>query len=215
MKSFLVIGMGKFGHELVKNLSRYDNEILIADSNEDKMSDLLSLVTSAKIGDCTKEETLKTFGIEDFDACIVCVFDDFQSSLEITDLLKRMGAKRVISLASTEIQAKFLSRNGADTVMYPDGDVAKNVAVSISNDSIFDYIALSDGYSIYEILPLAKWYGRSIKEVDVKMKHHISILAAKRTDGTVYMPTADYVFSRDEHLIIMGKQEDVDKITEN
>ena len=100
MKSFLVIGMGRFGHHLVTNLMNQGAEVMIVDEVQERMDDLLNVVTSAKIGDCTKEEVLKTLGVGNFDMCIVCIGTNFQSSLEITSLLKEMGAKYVVSKAS-------------------------------------------------------------------------------------------------------------------
>ena len=209
MKSFLLIGMGKFGRQLCKSLAAQGNEIMIADTSENKMSDLLGMVTSAKIGDCTKADTLSSFGVEEFDACIVCIFDDFQSSLEVTDLLKTLGAKRILSLAGTDVHAKFLERCGADEIIFPERDVAENIAVSISNDSIFEHFELSDGYAVYEIKPMARWHGKSIMQLDVRRRFNISIVAVKRENGQMYMPTADYTFNDSEHLVIIGKDEDV------
>lgn len=120
MKSILIIGMGKFGHHLCTNLAKLDNEIMVVDEKEEMLEDLLPIVTSAKIGDCTNEEVLRSLGIGNFDICFVCIGTNFQSSLEITSLIKEMGAKYVISKASGDIHAKFLLRNGADEVIYPD-----------------------------------------------------------------------------------------------
>ena len=166
MKSILMIGMGRFGSHLCKNLSKLDNEIMIVDSEEEKLEDLLPYVTSAKIGDCTNEKVLESLGVSNFDLCVVSIGNNFQSSLEITSLLKEMGAKRVISKANRDIHAKFLLKNGADEVIFPDRDIAEKLAVSLSADGIFDYINLQDGYSIYEILPLPEWIGKTIKEIN-------------------------------------------------
>ena len=134
--------MGRFGHHITTNLARQGCEVMIVDTDQAKMEDLLPLVTSAKIGDCTNEEVLKTLGVKNYDMCIVCIGTNFQSSLEITSLLKEMGAKYVVSKATRDIHAKFLLRNGADEVIYPDRDIAEKLAVSYSSDNIFDYIEL-------------------------------------------------------------------------
>lgn len=212
MKSFLIIGAGKFGRYLCRELSEQGGEILMVDKNEEKLSDLLPLVVSAKIGDCTRKEVLRSFGVNNFEACVVCIEEDFQSSLEITDLLHELGARYIVSLASTEVHKKFLLRSGADEVVFPDRDIAQRMAVSIINDSVFDYIELSDGYSIYEITPPAKWLGRTIGEVNVRAKHHISILAVKAQGRIRMMPSVGYKFSEEEHLMVMGLKEDIDKI---
>lgn len=212
MKSILMIGMGRFGSHLCKNLSKLDNEIMIVDSQEEKLEDLLPFVTSAKIGDCTNEKVLESLGVSNFDLCIVSIGNNFQSSLEITSLLKEMGAKRVISKANREIHAKFLLKNGADEVIFPDRDIAEKLAVSLSADGIFDYINLQDGYSIYEILPLPEWLGKSIKEINLRAKYRLSIIGTKRGEHTHILPGADYIFNEEEHLMVIGHENDMKKI---
>ncbi len=212
MKSILMIGMGRFGSHLCKNLSKLDNEIMIVDSQEEKLEDLLPFVTSAKIGDCTNEKVLESLGVSNFDLCIVSIGNNFQSSLEITSLLKEMGAKRVISKANREIHAKFLLKNGADEVIFPDRDIAEKLAVSLSADGIFDYINLQDGYSIYEILPLPEWLGKSIKEINLRAKYRLSIIGTKRGEHTQILHGADYIFNEEEHLMVIGHENDMKKI---
>lgn len=212
MKSILMIGMGRFGSHLCKNLSGLDNEIMIVDSEEEKLEDLLPYVTSAKIGDCTNEKVLESLGVSNFDLCIVSIGNNFQSSLEITSLLKEMGAKRVISKANREIHAKFLLKNGADEVIFPDRDIAEKLAVRLSADEIFDYIKLQDGFSIYEILPMPEWIGKSIKDINLRAKYRISIIGAKQGEDTQILPGADYIFNEKEHLMVIGHDNDIKKI---
>lgn len=212
MKSILMIGMGRFGSHLCKNLSNLDNEIMIVDSEEEKLEDLLPYVTSAKIGDCTNEKVLESLGVSNFDLCIVSIGNNFQSSLEITSLLKEMGAKRVISKANREIHAKFLLKNGADEVIFPDRDIAEKLAVRLSADEIFDYIKLQDGYSIYEILPMPEWIGKSIKDINLRATYRISIIGAKQGENTQILPGADYIFNEKEHLMVIGHDNDIKKI---
>ena len=212
MKSFLIIGMGSFGHHLCRSLSKLKCEIMVVDREESAVEDVLPLVVSAKIGDCTNEEVLKSLGVRNFDLCVVSIGNNFQSSLEITSLLKEMGAKRVISKANRDIHAKFLLRNGADEVIYPDRDIAEKLAVKVSANHVFDYIELTEEFSIYEIPPLPEWVGKSIIELSIRNKYRISILATKEGERAKLMPTADYVIRADEHLMVIGKNEDVDKI---
>lgn len=213
MKSFLIIGMGRFGHHITKNLAGQGAEIMIVDTDQSKMEDLLPLVTGAKIGDCTNEEVLKTLGIANFDMCIVCIGTNFQSSLEVTSLLKEMGAKCVVSKATRDIHAKFLLRNGADEVIYPDRDIAEKLAVRYSSDKLFDYIELSGDYAIYEIPVATEWIGHSIKELNFRRRYNVNILGTKSTNGkTSLMPTADYVFEENIHLLVVGTRSDVQKI---
>lgn len=212
MKSILIIGMGRFGSHLCMNLSKLGNEIMIVDECEEKLEDLLPYVTSAKIGNCTNVKVLESFGISNFDLCIVCIGSNFQSSLEITSLLKELGAKRVVSKANRDIHAKFLLRNGADKVIFPDRDIAERVAVSLSADEIFDYINLTDGYSIYEIAPLTEWIGKSILELDFRAKYHMSIIGIKYGSHTQILPSRDYRFQEDEHLIVICHEKEIEQI---
>lgn len=212
MKSFLIIGMGKFGHHMCQNLAALGNELMVVDEMEENVEDVVDIVTSAKVGDCTKMDVLQSFGVGNFDACIVCIGENFQSSLEITYNLSELGAKNVISLASTDIHAKFLLRNGADHVIYPERDMAGRLAVSISNDSIFDYIRLSDEYSIMEVTPLKAWLGKNVIQANIRANYHMNVLAVKDPKGEVSMPGTDYIFNAKDHLIVMGRQEDLNKL---
>ena len=204
--------MGRFGQHLCRKMLKLNNEVMIVDRNEEAMEDLLPLVTNAKIGDCTNEEVLHSLGIGNFDLCFVCIGTNFQSSLEITSLLKEAGAKYVISKATRDIQAKFLLRNGADAVVYPEKDIAERIAVRYSADNVFDYIELDEEYSIYEIPPLREWIGKTIGEVDFRARLNSSIIGTKLNGITSFLPGADHVFRADEHLMVIGKKKDIDKI---
>lgn len=213
MKSILIIGMGRFGQHLCKNLSDLGNEIMIVDQSEERLEGMLPYAVSAKIGDCTNEAVLKSLGIANFDLCFVCIGTNFQSSLEITSQVKEMGAKYVVSKASRDIHAKFLLRNGADEVIYPDRDIAEKLAVRYSANHVFDYIELTEEFSIFEIPPLRSWAGKSLKELNIRNNYNISILAAKEAGGEVkMMPRADYVIQSDEHLMVIGKKADLEDL---
>lgn len=212
MKSILMIGMGKFGHHLCQNMVNLGNEVMIVDSRPEVLDDLLPIVTSAKIGDCTNEEVLKSLGIRNFDICFVCIGTNFQSSLEITSLLKDMGAKYVVSKANRDIHAKFLLRNGADEVVYPDRDIAEKVAVKLSANHVFDYIELTPNFSIYEIPTLDEWCGKTIMEVNFRAKYGVSIIGTKENDEVSLLPMASHVFKKEEHLMIIGQNENVKKL---
>jgi trk system potassium uptake protein TrkA len=212
MKTILVIGIGRFGKHLSRKLIKIGNEVMVVDKDEEKLSELLPLAASAQIGDCTKEEVLRSLGISNFDLCFVCVGSSFQNSLEITSLLKDLGAKYVISKASRDIHIKFLLRNGADEVIDPEKDIAEKLAVRCSANNIFDYIELTKDISIYEIPPAESWIGKSIKEVNFRAKYHVSILAIKVDDKISLLPSADYIFRPDEHLMVIGRHSDVERI---
>lgn len=210
MKSFLIIGMGRFGHYLCRELSKLGNEIMAVDEDEECLESVLPLVTSAKIGDCTKPEVLKELGVGNFDRCFVCIGTNFQSSLEITSLLKEMGASCVVSRASTDVQAKFLLRNGADEIVYPERDMAERLAKKSSANHVFDFVDLGD-YGIYETLPMKNWVGKSIRELNVRVNYGVSILGIKRNSDAMFMPHADYVFAPEDHMLVLGSDEDLAK----
>ncbi len=210
MKSFLIIGMGRFGYYLCKKLNILKNEVMIVDINEDSLSPYLELATSAKIGDCTNPEVLKALGINDFDACFVCIGRNFQSSLEVTSLLSEMGAKMVISRASTDVQAKFLLRNGANQVIYPERDIAERIARRVSANHVFDYIELSEEYGVYEMEPPVKWHGKTIVDINIRAKYNINILGIKNLkNNKIFMPVPSYKFVNGERMLIMGSNEDL------
>jgi trk system potassium uptake protein TrkA len=213
MKSILIIGLGRFGHHLSLNLSKLGNEVMIIDKIEEKLADLLPYVTAAKIGDCTNEEVLRSLGISNFDICFVCIGSNFQSSLEITSLVKELGAKYVISKANRDIHAKFLLKNGADEVIYPNRDIAEKLAIRCSSNHVLDYVEFAEGYSMFEIPPLKQWIGKSIKQLAIRPKYHVSILGIKKEEGDVkLLPPADYVITGKEHLMIIGMKSDADKL---
>lgn len=212
MKTVLIIGMGKFAHRLCENMVRLGNEVMIIDRDEKALEDLVPVVTSAKIGDCTNIEVLKSLGVDNFDIVFVCISEDFQNSLEVTSLVKELGAKHVISRADRDIHAKFLLRNGADEVVYPDRDIADKLASRCSVDNVFDYIELTEGYAIYEIPVKKEWVGKSIVEVNFRKKYNINILGIKTEGKTELMPAANYTFSREEHLMVMSHKDDIGKV---
>ena len=210
MKSVLIIGLGRFGHHLTRKMLELGNDVMIIDSDEKKIEDLVPYVTSAKIGDCTNPEVLRGLGVSNFDIVFVCIGTNFQSSLEITSLVKEMGAKLVVSKATRDIQAKFLLRNGADEVIYPEKDLAEECAVRYSMDNIFDYMEMTDGYGIYEITPLTEWCGKSIRESNIAAKYRISILGIKKENGsTNIMPSPDYVINAKEHLMVLANNNEI------
>lgn len=209
MKSVLIIGMGKFGRLLCADMAELDNEIMIVDEDEEALEDLLPMVTNAQIGDCTNVEVLKSLDVPSFDVCFVCISSNFQNSLEITSLLKEQGARYVVSKAERDIQAKFLLRNGADEVIYPERDMAERAAKKYSSEHVFDYVELTEDYGIYEISVQKDWVGKSIREVNVRAKYHVSILGIKTGEDVSLLPSADHVFEEEQHLMVIGRSEDI------
>lgn len=209
MKSVLLIGMGKFGQTLGQNLLDMSVEVMIVDKNEDIINQLSAKYADALIANCMNEDNLKRLDIPSFDACVVAIGEDFQSSLEITSLLKDLGAKWVVSKAETEIQRKFLLKNGADEVVYPDRDIAEKLAVKLNSKKVFDFIELNDEYSIFEIaVPLA-WYGKKLIDLNPRKKYGLNLLTVKKGEAVVPSLDANYVFQKEEHMLVFGKTDDI------
>lgn len=211
MKSILIIGLGRFGRHMAEKFSEQNNDVMAIDINEERVNNVLSVVTNALIGDATNERFMETVGVRDFDLCVVAIGDNFQSSLETTALLKDLGAKFVLARASRDVHAKFLLRNGADDVIYTEKETAERLAVKYGSDNIFNYIELNDEYSIYEIAVPAAWLNKSILKVNVRSKYGISILATKQGNNIYPLPKPEHVFTDSESLMILGKNEDISR----
>lgn len=209
MKSVLLIGMGKFGQTLGEKLLSMNVEVMIVDKNEDKINQLSAKYTDALIANCMNADNLRALDIPSFDACIVAIGDDFQSSLEITSLLKELGAKWVVSKATTEIQRKFLLRNGADEVVYPDYDTATKLAVKLNSRRVFDYIELNNEYSIFEITVPDKWAGKKLVDLNPRKKHGLNLLTVKKGALVIDSLDANYVFEKGDHMLVFGKTEKI------
>ena len=211
MKSVLLIVLGRFGRNTAIKLKELRHEVMAIDVKEERVADILPIVSNALIGDATNQTFLESLGVRDYDLCIVAIGDNFQASLEATSLLKEMGAKKVISRASSDVQTKFLLRNGADDVVYPEQQVAQWTAVRYSSDHIFDYLSIEDGYSIVEIDVPIKWIGKTIGELDIRNKYKLNIMAVK-TDEKISMQINNTTqFSGTEKLLVLGKDADIQK----
>ena len=211
MKSVLIIGMGRFGTRLAEKMSELGNDVMIVDISEKKINSLAPRFTDAYIADCTNENEIKNFDVKHFDVCFVTIGDNFQASLEITSLLKEFGAKYVVSKAGSTIQSKFLLKNGADEVVYPERDIAEKLAIKHNARNVLDLIELSNEYAIFEIPVKDGWIGNSIQSLDIRKKYHINVLAIKNSN-VITVPTPDYSFAENDHIIVLGKQNDVFKL---
>ena len=211
MKSVLLIGLGRFGRHMAEKLRELRHEVLAVDRDEQRVNDILPLVTNAQIGDSTNEQFIASLGVRNFDLCVVAIGDDFQSSLETTALLKEHVAPFVLSRANRDVHAKFLLRNGADDVVYPEKQMASWAAVRYSADHIFDYIELTDDHSIFETAVPASWVGKTIVELAVRQKYHINILATKRDGKLEPLPGPAHCFRGDETIFILGGNRDAQR----
>ena len=211
MKSVLLIGLGRFGKHIAMELKALNHQVMAVDTREERVEEVLPYVTSAQIGDSTNEEFLSSLGVRNFDVCIVAIGNDFQSSLETTSLLKELGARMVVSRAARDVQAKFLLRNGADEVVYPERQLARWVAIRCSSDHIMDYIELDGDYAIFEVAVPAEWVGKTIRQADIRKRHSINVMAVRR-DGQMDMSVdPDAALAADETLLVLGKYKSLQK----
>ena len=211
MKSILLIGLGRFGRHVAEKLYELDHQVMAVDKQEDRVEAVMSYVTNAQIGDSTNMEFLETLGVSNFDVCIVAIASDFQSSLETTAYLKDLGAKMVVSRASRDVHARFLLRNGADEIVYPEKQVANWTAIRYSSEHIFDYVQLSDTHAIFEIEMPQNWVGKTIGQVDIRKKFNINIMALKR-DGKLDMAIRpDTMLTDDASMLVLGESRDIQK----
>ena len=211
MKSILLIGIGRFGKHIAMDLHRLNHQVMVVDDNEDRINELLPYVTNAQIGDSTNRDFLESLGVRNFDVCFVAIGKDFQSSLETTSTLKELGAKLVVSRAASAVHAKFLLRNGADEVIYPEKQVAKWAAIRYSADHILDYIELDESHAIFEVSVPKAWVGKSILQLDVRRKYNINIMGIKQGGRMNVSISPDTVLTEDITLMVLGEYKALQK----
>ena len=210
-KSILLIGLGRFGMHIAAKLHELGHEVMAVDSNEDRVNEAMPIVTNGQIGDSTNPAFLKSLGIKDYDLCIVTIGNDFQSSLETTNLLKEMGAKKVVSRAESDTQAKFLLRNGADDIVYPEKQLAHWIAMRYSADHVYDYVELDPSHLILEVSIPQAWIGKTIGEIDIRKKFNINILAVKWNGEMSVAVTPDTQLSENKTLLVLGEMKALKK----
>ena len=210
MKTILVIGVGEFGSHVAKRMEELRCEVMAVDIDEKRINEILPYVTNATIGDSTNEEFLCSLGIGNFDVCIVALGERFQTSLETTSLLSELGAKKIISRATNDVQMKFLLRNGADEVVYPEKQMALRIATKYASDTILDFIQLDNNYSIYEMNVLREWHGKSLSQIDIRKRHRVNVLTIRR-NGEVFVPAHDTVIRDGDIAFVIGEAKDIQK----
>ncbi|MDD6306899.1 MAG: TrkA family potassium uptake protein [Clostridiales bacterium] len=211
MKSILLIGLGRFGRHIAAKLDELGHQVMAIDIKEDRVDAVLPFVTNAQIGDSTNEDFLGSLGVRNFDVCIVAIGGNFQNSLETTSLLKELGAKLVVSRAERDVQAKFLLRNGADEVVYPEKQMANWTAIRYSADHIFDYIELTEEYAIFEVEVPKEWLGKTIGEIDIRRKYNINIMATKKNGELNITISPDVKFTEGQTMLVLGSNKDIQK----
>lgn len=211
MKSILLIGLGRFGRHIAIKLDELNHQVMAVDNNESRVEVVLPYVRNAQIGDATNEDFIRSLGVRNFDVCIVAIGDNFQSSLETTSLLKELGAKMVVSRAARDVHAKFLLRNGADEVVYPEKQLASWTAIRYSADHIFDYVELDEEHGIFEISIPDAWIGKTVGELDIRKKYNVNIMAL-RCNGVLDMNIAsETLLGDDQTMLVLGNIKNIQK----
>ena len=211
--TFLVIGLGRFGTNLALRLMDSGSEVMVIDTDEESVNRLAPHVTQAKIGDCMDEEVLRSLDPASFDFCFVCISDNFQSSLEITSLLKEMGAPMVISKADKDLHARLLLKIGADEVVFPERDMARRTAVRFSVNGALEYVELAPGYAIFELDVPDHWAGQTLIDLDIRKRYNVNVIGRKE-NGSILPIDTSFVFAADTHIMVAGRPEDVSKMVE-
>lgn len=211
MKSILLIGLGRFGRHIAIKLDELNHQVMAVDINESRVEAILPYVRNAQIGDATNEDFIRSLGVRNFDVCIVAIGDNFQSSLEATSLLKELGAKMVVSRAARDVHAKFLLRNGADEVVYPEKQLASWTAIRYSADHIFDYVELDEEHGIFEISIPDEWIGKSVGNLDIRKKYNVNIMAL-RCNGVLDMNiSSETLLGDDQTMLVLGNIKNIQK----
>ena len=211
MKSILLIGLGRFGRHIAIKLDELHHQVMAVDKEDTRVDAVLPFVTNAQIGDATSEDFLSSLGVGNFDVCIVAIGDNFQNSLEVTSLLKELGARMVVARAARDVHAKFLLRNGADEIVYPERQLADWVAIRYSADHILDYIELDEGHAIFEISIPEEWIGKTIGQLDIRKKYDINIMALKTNDIMNLKISSDTQLLKDSTMLVLGETKHIQK----
>lgn len=211
---YLILGAGKFGSSIAKRLQELGQEVMIMDRDLEVVQRISDDVTWALQGDVTHEATLRELGVQNFDVVIVSIGKDVQSSIMVTLLLKEMGCKKIISKAVSDLHAKVLYRIGANRVVFPEREMGIRVAQNILNKNIFDFINLSEEYTIVEMAVKEDWIGKTIGEIDIRKNYELNILAIKSGGEFTIKITPQTMFKEGDVLIVIGHNEDVEKLNQ-
>lgn len=213
MKSILIIGLGRFGRHMAQKFLENGNQVLAIDCREERADAAVGSIQQILIGDATDERFMETLGIRNFDLAVIAIGENFQTVLEITVLLKDLGCKYIVARATRDVHKKLLLRNGADYVSYAEREVAERLAIKFGADNIFDYVELTPEIGIYEIAVPEKWLGRSMVELSIRTKYHVSVMATKKQNQIFPLPHPNHVFEEDESIMVMGTEKDIEAIT--
>ncbi|HZK33634.1 MAG TPA: TrkA family potassium uptake protein [Tissierellaceae bacterium] len=212
MKSFVVIGCGRFGKSVATTLYNLGNEVLAIDKSEEIIQDISEEVTHAVQADVMDETVLKDLGLSNFDVAIVSIGSDLEASIMATLIAKELGIERVVTKAQSELHGKILSKIGADKIVFPERDMGVRVAHNLVSSNILDFIALSPNYGILEITTLKEWENKSLADLKLSSKFGINVMVIKKEKEIKVPPSGEDIIEKDDILVVIGKTEDISKI---
>ena len=214
MKTYVVIGLGRFGTAVATELCRLGHEVLAIDGSEDRIQNIADQVTHAVAGDARDPAVLRALGVRNYDCAIVAAADDVGSSALVTMNLKELGVKKVICKAQSHVHWKVLQKIGADMVVFPEYEMGMKLAQNLSSSNILNFIELSEDYGIVELAAPKSWQGRSIRDLNVRAKYKVNIIAVRRgKDGALNVaPGASYVIEPGDAVVALGRTEDINHL---
>ena len=214
MKTFVVIGLGRFGTAVATELCELGHEVLAIDAHEESVQQIAERVTHAVTGDARDPAVLRALGVRNYDCAIVAVGDDVGNSALITLNLKEIGVKRVICKAQSHVHRKVLEKIGADRVVFPEHEMGVKLAQGLSSSNVLNFIELSDDYGIVEIAIPKEWQHKTIQELDVRKRYHVNIIAMRKGgSGELNVaPGAAYVMEPGDAAVTLGRTEDINRL---
>ncbi|MBA2174340.1 TrkA family potassium uptake protein [Halobacillus locisalis] len=214
-KEFAVIGLGRFGGSICRELSREGMEVLAIDLDEDKVNEYKDIAGHAVIADSTDENVLRELGMRNIDHVIVAIGDNIQASILTTLMLKELGIKTITVKAQNDYHEKVLSKIGADHVVHPERDMGKRIAHNIISNNILDYIELSDDHSVVEVKAGSKMSGRTLVDLDIRAQYGCNVVAIKRKKDVIVSPMATEEIRESDVLIVIGADNDISRFEKN
>lgn len=212
MKSYVVVGLGRFGSEVARQLYRCGCEVLAIDVKSELIQQISPDVTHAAVGDSRDKEVLKMLGVGEFDCAVVAIGDDLAASVLVTMNMKELGVPYLVCKAHDDIHRRVLEKLGADRVVIPEQENAARLAKGLSSPNLLDYIELSEEYSIIELPAPKSWEGKNLKELNVRAELGVNILAVRRNGKMDVSPTADFTFQSGDVVVVLGDTKALDSV---
>ena len=214
MKSFVIIGLGRFGTAIASELSAFGHEVLAVDVDEERVQQVADHVTHAVTGDGRNIEVLRALGVRNFDCVVVAMGSDVGNSALITLNLKELGVKEVICKAQSHVHSRVLEKIGADRVVFPEYEMGAKLAQGLSSSNVLNFIELSEDYGILELSAPQSWQGKSLRELDVRNRHHVNVIAIRKNGELNVAPSPDLPLESGDQVVALGRYEDINLLHE-